>query len=267
MIIITYMQVRFIDLILDSRRAVFIAEQQSLVISDLFLGLGAARRKKEILPNSQHHDLWERLLGLLQDYKPEIVALLGDIKPGQGDLEYDEAEELQALFRKLQANERTVVQVVSHPERIVGPVVDATGITPVENYRIAPYTLMHRRRTFVYPRYNDHIGFWINGGVHPLFAVPTPDPRNNEAWLRYPAFLYTGFALVMPPFVSYAQGWEVIQVERLPKQAKAWSVLGGQLKEINLSTLPSPPETLRQIIRPPGKNKGKDANANTHAQG
>lgn len=248
----------FNDLILDSRRAVFIAEQDTLIISDLFLGNGAARRRKtDVMLNSQQHDLWERLFGLLSDYKPKAIAILGDIKPSQANLDEDEAEELQTLFRKLRANGRNVIQVVSHSERLEGPTMQAIGITPTENHRIEPYSLMHRRRIFVYPRYESPTGYWINGGVHPLFAVPILDPKNEEGWLRYPAFLYTGFALVMPPFVSYAQGWEVIQTERLPKQAKAWSVLGDRIRELDIAALPPPPESLRQIARITNKHKAK----------
>ena len=260
------MRVRFDGLIMDSRRAIFIAEQETLVISDFFLGLGASRRKKtDVSAVNQHHDLWERLLGLLQDYSPKSVAILGDIKPSQGSLEDEEAEELLALFRKLRANGRSIIQVVSQLERVQGPVMEEAGVTPVENQAVGPYTLMHRRRIFVYPRHEAHTGFWINGGVHPLFAVPTPGPQNEEGWLRYPAFLYTGFAMIMPPFVSYAQGWEVMQVERLPKQSKAWGVLGNRMKELDLANLPPPPEALSQIVRPISKTKAKQ-NREEHSQ-
>jgi len=253
------MQVCFNNLVMDSRRAVFAAEQGTLIISDLFLGNGAMRRKKpDIMLTSQHHDLWERLFGLLGDYRPKTVALLGDIKPNQGNLDNDEADELRTLFRKLRANGRNVVQVVSHSERLSGPTMKSTGVEPSENHFIDPFTLIHRRKIFVYPRYEASLsGFWINGGVHPLCAVPIPDPAGAEGWLRYPAFLYTGFALVMPPFVTYAQGWEVMQTERLPKQARAWTVLGDQMKELNLHSLPPPPDALRQIVRPSAKQKGR----------
>ena len=252
------MRACFDGLILDSRRAVFIAAQDTLVISDLFLGMGALRRKKtDASPYAQHMDIWERLLGLLQEYSPKQVALLGDVKPSQGNLENDEAEELLALFRKLGGNGRVVTQVVSHLDRTAGPVMEAAGIKPVENHAVGPYTLMHRRRIFVYPRHEAHIGFWINGGVHPLFAVPTPGPQNEEGWLRYPAFLYTGFAMVMPPFVSYAQGWEVMLVDRLPRQARAWGILGDHMRELELSALPPPPESLRQIVRPAHRLKAR----------
>lgn len=244
------------DLILDSRRAVWLPAQRTLVLADLFLGLGAARRKRsDAIPSGQHHDLWERLLGLLSEYDPTRVALLGDVKPAQGSLEGEEAEELAHLLRKLGGGRREVVQVVGHPERSLGPVLEAAGVRPVEHHPVGPHTLMHRRRIFVYPRHDPPHGIWINGGLHPLFAVPTPGPTGEEGWLRYPAFLYTGFALVMPPFVSYAQGWEVMQPERLPRQARAWRVLGERMAELDLPSLPSPPESLRAITRPPAKFK------------
>ena len=75
-------------------------------------------------------------------------------------------------------------------------------------------------------------------------------------WLRLPAFLYTGFALVMPPFVSYAQGFEVIQPERLPRQAKAWKLLADRLSPLDLGELPPTPEHLRTLTRPPPKGQG-----------
>ena len=247
------------DVILDSRRAVVLPRQETLVLADLFLGMGAARRKRpDLLPASQQNDIWERLMGLLEDYQPRRVVLLGDIKPNQGNLEDDEEQELKALFRKLQSHKREVVQVVGHPERTWGPSMEGTGIQPAESYRVGIYTFMHRRRIFVYPRHDPPQGFWINGGLHPLFAVPYPGADGKETWLRYPAFLYTGFALVLPPFVSYAQGWEVMQPERLPRQARAWRVLGDQMAPLSLPDLPSPPEPLRNLLRAQAKNRKKE---------
>jgi len=246
------------DVFLDSRRAVWLPKHRTLVLADFFLGLGAARRRRiDAIPSGQHHDIWERLLGLLSDLDPIRVAVLGDIKPTQGQLEGEEAEEMTALFRKIAGGRRELVQVVGHPERSCGPMLEAAGVLPVESYRVGPYTLMHRRRIFVYPRHDPPNGFYINGGLHPLFALPTPGPANEEEWLRHPAFLFTGFALVMPPFVSYAQGWEVMQPERLPRQAKAWRLLGEQFGEIDLQQLPPPPESLRTITRPPAKFKSR----------
>lgn len=248
------------DVLLDSRRAVYLPRQGALLLADLFLGLGAGRRKRpDLLPAGQHNDLWERLMGLLQEFRPSRIVLMGDIKPSQGHLEEpDEIEELRALLRKLQGGGREVIQVVGHADRSWGPALEGTGLQPVEHYRVGSWTCMHRRRIFVYPRHDPPQGFWVNGGLHPLFAMPTPGPSGEAEWLRYPAFLYTGFALVMPPFVSFAQGWEVMQAERLPKQARAWRVLGDHLMApVDLPALPPAPEHLRTLSRPRKKREGK----------
>ena len=80
-------------------------------------------------------------------------------------------------------------------------------------------------------------------GCIPCSRSPSSGPRGS-GMASLPAFLYTGFALVMPPFVSYAQGWEVMQPERLPRQARAWKVLGDQLAPCPSRTPPPPPEHL-----------------------
>lgn len=250
------------EVILDSRRAVWLPRQKTLVLSDFFFGLGAARRRRpDPLPAAAQTEMWERIFSLIDDHDPAQIALLGDLKPSQGTVQGDEAEELRTIFRKLKGDRRQVVQVVGHPERSVGPALDGTGIVPVEQHRVGPFTLMHRRRIFVYPRHENTQGFWINGGVHPLFAVPGLSPAGEPDWLRLPAFLYTGFALVMPPFVSYAQGFEVIQTERLPRQARAWKLLADRLSPLDLAELPPAPEHLRTLTRPvrKGKDSGKAA--------
>lgn len=246
------------DLVLDSRRALWMPKARTLVLADFFLGLGAARRRKmEVFPSPTQFDLWERVFGLLEAYRPDQVALLGDIKPNQGALEGEEAEELIQAFRKLGKGGARVVQVTGHPERLEGALMRQAGIPMVETLKAGSCTLMHRRRIFVYPRHDDPKGCWINGGLHPLFVQPAADPGGQEGWMRLPAFLHTGYALVLPPFVPYAQGHEVMQPERLPKQARAWSLLGDRLTLLDLPNLPPPPEHLRTLARP-GRKREKD---------
>lgn len=239
------------DLTLDSRRALWMPKQGTLVVADLFFGMGAARRRRpDPLPGAPSTEIWERLFALISDYQPSRIAILGDLKPNQGTLEGDEAEELHLILRKLTGSGRELIQVVGHPERSWGPALEGTAVRPVETYRLGNHTLMHRRRIFVYPRHEPPQGHWINGGLHPLFAVPTPGPAGEEGWLRTPAFLHTGFALVMPPFVTYAQGWEVMQPERLPRQARAWKVFSERIGPLDLTSLPPAPEALKQVARP-----------------
>jgi len=63
----------------------------------------------------------------------------------------------------------------------------------------------------------------------------------------------------MPSFVSYAQGWEVMQPDRLPKQARAWKVVGDNIiSPLSLPDLPPPPDSQRLLVRPPAKNRRKE---------
>ncbi len=247
------------DLVLDSRRALWMPKERTLVLADFFLGLGAARRRKvEVMPSPTQFDLWERVFALLNEYHPEQVVLLGDLKPNQGTLEGEEAEELAGAFRKLAKGGGKVIQVAGHPERLEGPIMRNNGVRVVETYKVGPYTLMHRRRMFVYPRHDDPRGCWINGGLHPLFVQPAKLPDGGENWMRLPAFLHTGYALVLPPFVPYAQGHEVMQPERLPKHAKAWSLLGDRLSPLDLHGLPPAPDHLRTLTRPGRKKESSE---------
>ena len=113
------------DVVLDSRRAVWLPRQKTLVLADLFFGMGAARRRRpDPLPPPQQTEIWERVFSLIDDYAPAQIALLGDLKPSQGTVEGDEAEELRTIFRKLKGGGRQVVQVVGHPDRSVGPALE-----------------------------------------------------------------------------------------------------------------------------------------------
>ena len=89
------------DVVLDSRRAVWLPRHGTLVMSDFFFGLGAARRRRpDPMPPGSQVDLWERTFSLIDDFAPAQVVLLGDVKPSQGSLEGDEADELRAIFKK-----------------------------------------------------------------------------------------------------------------------------------------------------------------------
>ena len=249
----------FDDCQMDSRRALWLSRARTLVLSDFFFGLGAGRRRTlEGLPLAAHLDPWERLVSLLSDYQPEQIVILGNIKPNQGNLVGEEALELNAYISKLTGKSRPVIQVVGQSDRSEGPAVTNPLFKVVEHLQIESYHFMHRRRIFVYPRL-DNREIWINGGVHPVFALPVRSPSGGEDWMRVSGFLYTGYAVVMPPFMPYAQGHEVFLPDRLPKQAKGYKLLADRVSPIDLSQLPLPPEHLRHIARFTKKDRGGDS--------
>lgn len=218
------------DVIIDSRRVVLLPRQETLVIADLFIGLGAARRRKpEMILSGQYNKLLERLFGIINDFKPHRIVLLGDVKPNKGFLDDRiEQDELKSFFSKLQNNNREIIQVVRNvnAEKIHNYCFNNINVKLVNSFRIGLNTLIYRRRTFVYPKHDPFNGFWINGGLHPIFSIPIVGNNGSREFIHYPTFLYTGFALSIPSFASNARGWEIIQPERLPKNTKVWKIIG-----------------------------------------
>jgi hypothetical protein len=50
-----------------------------------------------------------------------------------------------------------------------------------------------------------------------------------------------------------------MQPERLPKQARAWKVVGDyHISPISLTDLPNPPDSQRLVARPQPKNRRKE---------
>ena len=56
------------EVVLDSRRAVWLPRHKTLVLSDLFFGLGAARRRRpDPMPATPQMEIWERVFSLLDE--------------------------------------------------------------------------------------------------------------------------------------------------------------------------------------------------------
>src|SRR5688572_32608528 len=66
--------------VLDARRAVYLADVGLLAVADLHLGYAWAHRHRgQLLPLSKPDATAERLHLLVEEYRPKTIALLGDI--------------------------------------------------------------------------------------------------------------------------------------------------------------------------------------------
>jgi uncharacterized protein len=84
--------------LLDGRRALYHAEDNWLAVADIHFGfeLNRARQHGAILPNWGMAATEERLLSLLDHYKPRTLVLAGDIMDGGGSV-----AETMALVKRL----------------------------------------------------------------------------------------------------------------------------------------------------------------------
>jgi hypothetical protein len=67
-------------LVLDARRAIWLAAERTLVVADLHVGyVWAQRQSGQLLPLSASDDTADRLFALAEDYDAQSIVLLGDI--------------------------------------------------------------------------------------------------------------------------------------------------------------------------------------------
>lgn len=214
---------------LDARRALFLAETQTLVAADLHLGYAWAHRHGgQLLPVSAPEDAPQRLLALIESYAPREVVLLGDIVHRAVAVEALQAE-LCELINTLHARLRLILVAGNH-DRHLRRLLDECGLDlPLQTeHRCGKYLLVHGDARRVE---NAAPGCVIMGHEHP--AITISDGVATRA--KCPCFLLSEEVLVLPAFSSWAAGTSVRAHSRLSPWARevvfpeAVAIVGGKL--------------------------------------
>lgn len=80
-------------------RAAYWEAESTLLIADLHLGKAAHFRREGIpVPSSVSHENWDRLIGLLLDFKPRRVLLLGDLFHSDYNQEWEDFRQMVTQF-------------------------------------------------------------------------------------------------------------------------------------------------------------------------
>lgn len=194
---------------LDARRALFLAETQTLVAADLHLGYAWAHRHSgQMLPITAGEDSLTRLLALVESYAPREMVLLGDIVHRAIAVEALRVE-LCAVINTL--NDRLhLILVTGNHDRHLRRLLDECGLK-------APLTMEHRsgnhwlvhgdargdvtvRRAKIGAR-----GCVVIGHEHP--AITISDGVASRA--KCPCFLISEEVIVLPAFSLWAAGTNV----------------------------------------------------------
>jgi putative SbcD/Mre11-related phosphoesterase len=220
-------------IVLDARRAVFLEETGVLAVADLHFGYAWTHRARgQILPVSKPDTTLPRLLGLLDEYRPRALALLGDIVHGELLMEENRAE-LRALLAALRERAEVVLVAGNH-DRLLPQLL---RIPIPREHRAGRHLLLHGDLA------NDetaaiHLaaaqaagGLVIMGHEHP--SISMGDGVAHRA--RVPCFLAGERLLVLPAFSEWAAGANVRAGEflsplpRLAPPARAVAILAGKL--------------------------------------
>jgi uncharacterized protein len=225
-------------IVLDARRAVYLAEQSLLAVADLHLGYAWAHRHRgQLLPLSQPDDTAERLNLLVDEYRPKTIALLGDIVHAAVPVtefrrtlhDFLASLEQRAELRLIAGNhDRALASEISQPL--------------IRDLQIGPHRLIHgdghsdaaAQATLEQTRIGG--GVLLMGHEHPAIGVSD----GIAHFARVPCFLAGANLLVLPAFSSWAAGCDARRnafLSPFPSLAvadRAVAILAGKLLPIRL---------------------------------
>jgi putative SbcD/Mre11-related phosphoesterase len=194
---------------LDAARAVWLEEARVLAVADLHLGYAWAHRGSgQLMPVNVNEDTTERLLKLIERYRPDEVVILGDIVHRAID-----APALHTELRWLALNvgERARLRLIGgNHDRLLASTLAAAGIglEIAESIEVGPHLLLHGDERLepaaraLLDRHTPLGGRIILGHEHP--AIVLSDGVGSRA--KCPCFLAGPGLLVVPAFSPWAAG-------------------------------------------------------------
>lgn len=195
-------------LVLDARRALWLAAERTLVVSDLHLGYAWTHRHAGQLLPLAPDDTLARLDALVSEYAPEELVLLGDVLHGFAPVEEAFAE-IRQLVSEIGA--RTRLRIVEGNHDVVLPRVFARlkiDVEIEERIEIGPHVLLHghspreAEAAALLAAAQEIGGRVIFGHEHP--AVRLSDGIASSA--QCPCFVIGDGALVLPCFTNWSAG-------------------------------------------------------------
>lgn len=223
---------------LDAERAVWLEGPRVLAVADLHLGYTWAHRAEgNLLPISAQEDTTERLIRLIDRYRPSEVVILGDVVHRAVD-----APALHTELRWLALNvgERARLRLIGgNHDRQLAATLAAAGIALEidEAIEIGPHVLLHgdegsaaiaEQRLTQQRALNGRV---ILGHEHP--AITLGDGVASRA--KCPCFLVGPSLIVVPAFSAWAAGTEsrdgrfLSPYPRLATPTHAIAILAGKL--------------------------------------
>ena len=194
------------NVLLDGRLGLFHERESWLAIADLHFGFELSQRLAgQLIPFWGMESSSARLLGLISDYQPRTLVILGD-------LVHDDAGVEPA--RKLLSNARKYCETIAiagnHDRKLRG------AIDFVESFRTAGFEFYHGDG----PRKNSG-RIEIIGHFHP--AATLRDGAGLH--LKFPAFVQAPTCWIMPAFSPWAAGTPWTE----PVQNRIWVCAPGRI--------------------------------------
>lgn len=196
-------------IILDARRAVWLAEDRTLLVADLHLGYAWAHRSAgNLIPIAHRADALDRLNHLIDVYAPQRVVLLGDIVH-----DAVEVDPLGAELRRLHSeigSRTALVAIAGNHDRRLAALISSLGLDlPLQReLQLHAHRCIHGdgpegpAALAELATAHDRNGFVVCGHEHP--AITLSDQIASHA--KCPCFVIGDGLLMLPAFSEWAAG-------------------------------------------------------------
>jgi uncharacterized protein len=216
---------------LDHRRAAYLEAERILCVSDLHLGYAWAHRfSGQLMPLQSNEDLLPRLSDLCSFYKPDQLAILGDIV--HHSLPVAEIRnELQNLFAGLQQICGLKLILGNHDENLRKFAKQIDDYEFVEHFETEKFYLAHGHDTLTRPSGK----FLVMGHEHPSIGL-----GDGIRSAKFPCFLVGASVIVLPAFSLWAAGTDIrggtflSSIAQDAQFKKAVAICGNKLLPVSL---------------------------------
>jgi DNA ligase-associated metallophosphoesterase len=171
------------------QRAVWWETKSTLIVSDVHIGKSGHFRKNGVaLPGETNNENLWNLSGLLLDFKPQRLLILGDLFHSHYNREWDAFADMLANFEALE----TVLVKGNHDILPMERITDA-GIHCVDELIEDGFHFTHE------PLDEGALGYNLSGHIHPAVKLR----GSGRQYLRLPCFWFSEHAGVLPAFGSF----------------------------------------------------------------
>lgn len=180
------------SLCLSADRCIFWEEQQSLIVSDLHFGKTGHFRKSGIaVPQSVYKEDMQRLVNLLQFFKPQRLIVVGDFFHSHANKELDFFLKWRSDFASLQ-----ITLVKGNHDILKSAWYEQANIEVVDEcLRTGPFAFAHDWNAC--PPEKDT--YLFSGHIHPGIYISGAGRQS----LRLPCFYFTEHYAVLPAFSRF----------------------------------------------------------------
>ncbi|MDR3405205.1 MAG: metallophosphoesterase family protein [Chthoniobacter sp.] len=229
---------------LDAGRAVWLEEWRTLAVADLHLGYAWAHRAEgQLLPVDTGEDSTERLLKLIERYRPEEVVLLGDIVHRAVDVP---ALHTELRWLALTVGERARLRLIggNHDRELAATLATAGIVLEIDDSAsVGPHLLLHGDEgdeSAAESRLSEQAamgGRVILGHEHPAIGLSD----GVASHVKCPCFVTGANFLILPAFSRWAAGSDVHTYRfmspyaRLRTAERAIAIVAGKLLPVPLS--------------------------------